>query len=230
MNQTHPSVSARARYRAEVLFTLSVLVLTVIGLPAVAETADSKVDCDRNSRSRGDWRSGTESRQEAEQYLISELNQSLSRPIECAKQAVSESSGAGGTGGAAGGLDASIEVAGGAREGSGSGAGAATGVETAGPVAVSGRSANPGGIESARGDSRAGTGAPGDVLPRSTTGGSPTVGSTPGGESVGPVEVDTDGSYAEALREAYAKETDPSLRAAIEDEYRKLTGKPLSSG
>jgi hypothetical protein len=208
----------------------------VYGAAEHAAPEPARSACDGSAKSNGAWRSGGESREEAELYLTSELNESLARSQACARElARQDAASAGvdpapnaGTNGAVGAwADAEDDAA-----------------DSRGdqPTAGSGRMPSDTGSTRDEPDAAddAGDGQGQDAIAsypaesaipsgtRAEVGGDRTpTDAAAGGAGKSTSEDASDGSYAKALREAFSRETDPRLRQAIADEYRRLTGKTL---
>lgn len=201
---------------------------------AAPDTARSA--CDGSGTSNGAWRSGGESREEAELYLTSELNESLARSQACARELARQDAASAGVdpahhAGANGAVGAWADPedraaesggdqptagsgrmpndAGSTRDGSDAAddAGGGQGQDAIGSYPA--EAANPSGTQAEVGGYRTPTDA------------------APGGAGRSTSDDASEGSYAAALREAFSRETDPRLRQAIADEYRRLTGKTL---
>ena len=112
--------------------------LVIASLFAILVPKDAIAECDQ-SASRGDWRTGAESREEAETYQTNELADTLEKFLECLEETVptepearaSASGGGGGVGGGGNQPSASSEGSEGS-EGT-SGAGSADGNRSSSP-------------------------------------------------------------------------------------------------
>jgi hypothetical protein len=168
----------------------------------------SFADCDQ-SAPMGDWKQGTESREEAEAYQTRELAETLEKfldfldetmPLDSAQPPKEDQSSASARSDATDvdsvdeGDDADDDSVASTDQKSNSTKGEETGF----------------GDQSEAGQSRDSDGslnAP--------------------NERINPGEVDSEGSYAKALREAHAAELDPKIKAALAVEYKKLTGRSI---
>ena len=198
--------------------------LALAGAPPLAQGA-----CDP-SPPMGDWRQGTETSEEAQDKLNDELAESLANYLECLREIMPDAEEAPGGKGSAGEGTAGEGAAGGSAA-DGGGAGQADAGEASqgapSPAGATQRGAPP---------TASKTGQPPDgsqeqeQAPRQ--GGQQRAAKGPGYSSRSSPsrqagELDKEGSYARALREAYHAESDPALKAAFAAEYEKLTGRPI---
>jgi hypothetical protein len=224
----------------KIALTIIMLVFWLTGVIPVATAQtppeEAKSACDGFAGSNGAWRSGGESREEAELYLSSELNESLARSHACAQE-LSRQDAASSTQSAdtnanrtlAGGADRSND---GPSDPSMAGLGGmpnASGSGDPGSATASNEGRFPQGDAVASYPAESPAGGPDATSSASTSGGyrPPSATSSEDAAARSANEDASEGSYAAALREAFLRETDPRLRQAIEDEYRRLTGKSL---
>jgi hypothetical protein len=176
------------------------LILTSLSwLPAL-----SFASCDR-SAAMGDWKKGTESREEAEAYQTRELAETLDKFLDCLDETMPLKS--------ARSLEENQSRVSAANDVSGG---------DEGEKEKEGERVNSADQEStANQGEETGDGEQGVAGQSRDSNGS----LNPPHGPIDSDEIDLEGSYAKALREAYAAETNPKIKAALAVEYKKLTGR-----
>jgi len=163
-------------------------------------------NCDQKPQ-MGDWKKGTESREEAAAYQTQELADSIETFLDCLEATVPSQS-------RSAAAHTSVNPSqshngGGARNNSNSDGDESSGDEFE--------------IPSSRSNGVASAHVP-DVNPAM-----PNMQNSTGylDENLNPESIELEGSYAKALREAHASEKDKKIRAALAAEYKKLTGRSI---